>query len=89
MLKIRKGCWTTYKVEAKHQQLLNNEAKRRFDEIWSTKTIAKQGDTFCVTIWVELLPSFYAAPFCGSMLLVWCHNMKIMMAKRKKQTNES
>jgi hypothetical protein len=79
----------TYKVEAKHQQFLNNEAKRRFDEVWSTKTIAKQGDTFHVTPWVGLLPSFYATPFCGSMFLVWCHNIKIMMVKKKNQTNES
>jgi hypothetical protein len=73
----------TYKVEAKHQQFLNKEAKKRFDEVWSTKTIAKQGDTFCVTIWVGLLPSSYVVPFCGSKRLVWCHNMKIAMAKRK------
>jgi hypothetical protein len=47
----------TYKIETKHQQFLNKEAKRRFDEVWSTKTIAKQGDTFHVTIWVD----FYQA----------------------------
>jgi hypothetical protein len=73
----------TYKIETKHQQFLNKEAKRRFDEVWSTKTIAKQGDTFHLTIWVGLLPSSYVAPFCGLMPLVWCHNMKITMAKRK------
>jgi hypothetical protein len=73
----------TYKVEVKRQQLLNKEAKRRFDEVWSTKTIAKQGDIFHVTIWVGLLPSSYATPSCGSMPLVWCHNMKITMAKGK------
>jgi hypothetical protein len=73
----------TYNVEAKHQQFLNKEAKKGFYEVWSTKTIPKQGDTFHVTIWVGLLPSSYATPFCDLMLLVWCHNMKITMVNRK------
>jgi hypothetical protein len=50
-------------------------------------SITKQGDALHVAIWVGLPPSFYAIPFCGSILLVCYHNMKIAMEKRKaKQT---
>jgi len=33
----------TYKIEAKHQQFLNKKAKRRFDEVWPTKTLQSKG----------------------------------------------
>jgi hypothetical protein len=79
----------TYKVEVKHQQLLNKEAKRRFDEVWSTKTIAKQRDTFHVTIWVGLLPSSYAAPSCGFNAFCMVPQHEDYNGEEESQTNES
>jgi hypothetical protein len=52
------------------------------------RTLLKKGMHSNVTIWARLLINSYVVPFCGSMLPICCHNMKITMERGKPREQE-
>jgi hypothetical protein len=52
------------------------------------RTLLQKGMHFNVTIWARFLINSYVVPFCGSMLPICCHNMKITMERGKPREQE-
>jgi hypothetical protein len=79
----------TYKIEAKHQQFLNKETKKRFDEVWSMKTIAKQGDTCDNLGWTSTKLLCRSILWFDAFCMVPQHEITMAKTKAKRMKAKS